>query len=64
MDARRSVLITGTSSGLGLSMSVHLAMKGWLVYASMRDPDRRQELDMAVKDSGADPERFMCCVLT
>jgi NAD(P)-dependent dehydrogenase (short-subunit alcohol dehydrogenase family) len=53
-----SVLITGTSSGLGLSMAVHLAKKGWLVYASMRDPDRRQELDSAVKESGADPERI------
>ena len=39
-------------------MAVHLAKKGWLVYASMRDPDRRQELDRAVKDSGADPERI------
>jgi NAD(P)-dependent dehydrogenase (short-subunit alcohol dehydrogenase family) len=52
------VLITGTSSGLGLSMAVHLAKKGWLVYASMRDPDRRQELDKAVMNSGADPERI------
>ena len=58
MSARRSVLITGTSSGLGLSMAVHLAKKGWLVYASMRDPDRRQELDRAVKESCADPERI------
>ena len=38
-------------------MSVHLAMEGWLVYASMRDPARRQERDIAVKEFGADPEQ-------
>jgi NAD(P)-dependent dehydrogenase (short-subunit alcohol dehydrogenase family) len=38
-------------------MSVHLATKGWLVYASMRDPARRQALDSAVEQSEANPER-------
>ena len=52
------MLITGTSSGLGLSMAVHLAATGWLVYASMRDPNRRQDLDRAVRESGADPDRI------
>lgn len=56
VGARRSVLITGTSSGLGLSMAVHLATRGWLVYASMRDPARRRDLDCAVVEKGADPD--------
>jgi NAD(P)-dependent dehydrogenase (short-subunit alcohol dehydrogenase family) len=58
VGANRSVLITGTSSGLGLSMAVHLAKRGWLVYASMRDPQRRHDLDRAVEYFGADPERI------
>lgn len=52
------MLITGASSGLGLSTAVLLAEKGYLVYASMRDPDRRQELDRAVLESGADSDRI------
>lgn len=51
----RTVLITGTSSGLGLSMAVRLAGQGWLVHASMRDPARRDELDRAAQRSGVDP---------
>ena len=39
-------------------MAVHLAKRGWLVYASMRDPQRRQDLDRAVEYFGADPERI------
>ena len=58
LGATRSVLITGTSSGLGLSMAVHLATEGYLVYASMRDPDRRQELDRAIRESGVAPQRI------
>lgn len=59
----RSVLITGTSSGLGLNMAVHLAAKGWLVYASMRDPVRRHDLDAAVKEAGVDEDRVRVLVL-
>jgi NAD(P)-dependent dehydrogenase (short-subunit alcohol dehydrogenase family) len=53
----RSVLITGASSGLGLSMAVRLAEEGWLVYATMRDPARRGELDAAVSKAGIDEDR-------
>jgi NAD(P)-dependent dehydrogenase (short-subunit alcohol dehydrogenase family) len=55
-DGPRSVLITGASSGLGLSMAVRLAEEGWLVYATMRDPGRRGALDAAVKNAGLDDD--------
>lgn len=47
-----SVLITGTSSGLGLSTAVTLAQRGWQVFATMRDPARSAELDAAVTAAG------------
>lgn len=53
-DGPRSVLITGASSGLGLSMAARLAEEGWLVYATMRDPGRRGDLDAAVRKAGID----------
>jgi len=44
----RSVLVTGTSSGFGLVTAVELARRGWRVFATMRDLDRRAALDSAV----------------
>ncbi|MFT3730324.1 MAG: SDR family NAD(P)-dependent oxidoreductase [Hyphomicrobium sp.] len=46
------VLITGTSSGFGLSITVELAKHGWDVVATMRDLTKRAELDRAVKAAG------------
>lgn len=40
-----AVLITGTSSGLGLEMAVYLAERDFQVYATMRDLSRRGRLD-------------------
>jgi len=42
-----SVLVTGTSTGLGLETAVYLAERGFEVYASMRDLGRRGALDDA-----------------
>ncbi len=42
---RDAVLVTGTSSGLGLEAAVYLAGRGFRVYATMRDLSRRDVLD-------------------
>jgi len=47
------VLITGTSSGFGLAITVELAKRGWDVVATMRDLGKRRELDRALQESGA-----------
>ncbi len=46
------VLITGTSSGIGLSAAVECAAAGHRVIATMRDPERRGALDAATKARG------------
>ena len=48
-----SVLITGASSGLGLETAVYLASRGWRVFATVRDPARKAEVERAAVDSGA-----------
>ena len=48
----RTVLITGTSSGIGLATSVELAKRGWSVVATMRDLTRRGELDRQLQSAG------------
>lgn len=40
-----SVLITGASTGLGLETAVHLAERGFKVYGTMRNLERRGNLD-------------------
>ncbi len=41
---KKTILITGTSSGLGLSMAARLASRGYKVYATMRDISRQDDL--------------------
>jgi NAD(P)-dependent dehydrogenase (short-subunit alcohol dehydrogenase family) len=41
----RSVLVTGCSSGFGLETAALLSSRGWRVFATMRDPSRRDRLD-------------------
>ena len=48
----RSVLITGCSSGFGLSSTVALARRDWRVFATMRDLGKRARLDDALGAAG------------
>jgi NAD(P)-dependent dehydrogenase (short-subunit alcohol dehydrogenase family) len=43
------VLITGTSSGIGLSAAIECAAAGHRVVATMRDPSRKKEIEDAAK---------------
>ncbi|MFJ8492649.1 SDR family oxidoreductase [Streptomyces sp. NPDC094038] len=49
MTALRTVLITGTSSGIGLAAAVQAAQTGWNVVATLRDPGRADALRAAVE---------------
>ncbi len=50
------VLITGTSSGVGLNLSIILAKSGYKVYASMRNLAKKDNLLSAAKEAGVDVE--------
>jgi NAD(P)-dependent dehydrogenase (short-subunit alcohol dehydrogenase family) len=47
-----TVLITGTSTGIGRVTAEVLAQRGWQVLATMRDLQRREKLKVALKKSG------------
>lgn len=48
------VLITGTSTGLGISIAVQAAQAGHRVYATMRNLEKRDALDSAAAEAGVD----------
>jgi NAD(P)-dependent dehydrogenase (short-subunit alcohol dehydrogenase family) len=48
----RSALVTGTSTGFGLVTVVELAKRGWRVFATMRNLDKRGRLEAALKVAG------------
>jgi NAD(P)-dependent dehydrogenase (short-subunit alcohol dehydrogenase family) len=48
------ILITGTSTGLGVSIAIQAAIAGHKVYATMRDLKKRETLDAAAQKAGAD----------
>lgn len=52
--APRTVLITGTSSGIGLATAVAAARAGWTTIATMRNLSRSDALRSAAGDAGAD----------
>lgn len=52
MSASKVVLVTGCSSGVGLSLAVQLARSGHRVYASLRDVSKSAELKAASEAAG------------
>lgn len=46
------ILVTGTSTGLGIDIAVQAARAGHIVYATMRSLDRRAKLDVAAETAG------------
>src|SRR5262245_26817324 len=52
----RVVLITGTSSGIGLATAVAFATAGDTVVATMRDPSRAGALESAAAAAGVEVE--------
>ncbi|MEU3356256.1 SDR family NAD(P)-dependent oxidoreductase [Streptomyces sp. NPDC037389] len=52
MTSPHTVLITGTSSGIGLATAVAAAREGWNVIATMRDPARAGALREAAEQAG------------
>jgi NAD(P)-dependent dehydrogenase (short-subunit alcohol dehydrogenase family) len=49
----RTVLVTGSSAGFGLLTVVELATRGWRVVATMRNLDRKVQLEAALSAAGA-----------
>ena len=48
----RVTVVTGASTGLGVAIAVQAARAGDTVYATMRDPSRREILDAALSGAG------------
>lgn len=49
---RRTVIVTGSSTGLGLETSLFLAEQGFDVYATMRDPEMATGVEKAAAERG------------
>lgn len=49
---QKVILITGTSTGLGIAIATQAAAAGHIVYATMRNLDKRAALDSAAQEAG------------
>ncbi len=60
MNSPKNILITGTSSGIGLATALEMKNRGWQVFASARKPEDLQKLETlglkAVNMDLADPD--------
>ncbi|MGW4163434.1 SDR family NAD(P)-dependent oxidoreductase [Streptomyces sp. NPDC004788] len=52
MTSEKTVLITGTSSGIGLAAAIGAARAGWTTVATMRDTGRSEALRKAAVENG------------
>ncbi|MEU1074677.1 MULTISPECIES: SDR family NAD(P)-dependent oxidoreductase [unclassified Streptomyces] len=52
MTSPKTVLITGTSSGIGLAAAIDAARAGWTTIATMRDTGKAEALLRAAADAG------------
>ena len=52
MSNSRVVVVTGASTGLGLSIAIQAARQGATVYATMRNLQKREALDSAAEQAG------------
>ena len=50
----KSILVTGSSSGIGAATAEKFAANGYTVFASMRSPEKGEELLSAAKDNDWD----------
>ena len=51
---KKVAIITGTSSGVGLELSLLLALEGYIVYATMRDLSKKDNLLNKAQELGLD----------
>ena len=48
------MIVTGSSTGLGLEMALHLASEGFRVYAALRDPAQTAQVLKAAEERGVE----------
>ncbi|KGJ71934.1 hypothetical protein GY21_18800 [Cryobacterium roopkundense] len=53
-SAPNVALITGTSSGIGLAVSIAAARAGWSTVATLRDPESAEHLGAAAAAAGVE----------
>ncbi len=72
MSTSKTVLVTGTSSGIGLAVAIAASQAGWRVVATLRNPDRADALNAAAEAAGVeldvraldvtDPDSIAACL--